>query len=103
MRLAVVVADDEVALSAANAALQLGIAHPVLIGNEAAIQARMRSLGLYELIGNAEVVNTNQPAATAVELVRRGDVDILLKGHLRTDELLHAVLDKQQACAPAAC
>ena len=94
MRLAVVVADDEVALSAANAALQLGIAHPVLIGDEAAIQTRMRSLGLYELIGNAEVVNTNQPAATAVQMARRGEVDLLLKGHLRTDELLHVVLDK---------
>ena len=33
-RVAVVVADDEVALTAAEGALNLGIAHPVLIGTE---------------------------------------------------------------------
>ncbi len=93
-RLAVVVADDEVALTAADAALRLGIALPVLIGNESAIRAKAEILGLGELISGADFVNTDNAAAVAVNLARNGKVDVLLKGHLRTDELLRAVLDK---------
>jgi phosphate butyryltransferase len=96
LRLAVVVADDEVALSAANAALELGIALPVLIGNGDRIRAKLGTMVLNELSSKAEFVNTSEPASEAVRLARRGDVDILLKGHLRTDELLHAVLDKEK-------
>jgi phosphate butyryltransferase len=94
LRLAVVVADDEVALSAADAAMRLGIALPVLIGNEHAIRIKLRSLGLAELDRQARFVNAQHAAAKAVQLARQGEVDLLLKGHLRTDELLHAVLDK---------
>jgi len=94
LRLAVVVADDEVALSAADAAWRLGIAHPVLIGNEAAIRAKLNLLALSGLSSDAEFVSATAAAATAVQMARAGDVDVLLKGHLRTDELLRAVLDK---------
>ena len=41
-----------------------------------------------------KIVPAKDPAAAAVKAVRDGAVDILLKGHLRTDQLLHAVLDK---------
>ena len=95
LRLAVVVADDEVALSAANAALELGIAFPVLVGNEEKIRAKLTAMGLTRLASAGELINTAEPATTAVQLARGGDVDILLKGHLRTDELLRAVLDKE--------
>ncbi len=94
LRLGVVVADDEVALSAADAALCLGIAHPVLIGNEAAIRAKLDALKLDQLTTNADFVPANNVAAVAVQLARAGELDLLLKGHLRTDELLRAVLDK---------
>lgn len=95
-RLAVVVADDEVALSAANAALELGIAFPVLMGNEDKIRAKLSAMGMGRLASVGELINTAEPAMMAVQLARRGEVDILLKGHLRTDELLHAVLDKEK-------
>jgi phosphate butyryltransferase len=94
LRLGVVVADDDIALSAAAAAFRLGIASPVLIGNQAAIRARLEALKLHELTTGAQYFDAHEPAALAVELARGGEVDILLKGHLRTDELLHAVLDK---------
>lgn len=94
-RVAVVVADDEVALTAADGALQLGIARPVLLGDEHKIRAKVEGLGLTALAAGAEFVEISDAAALAVRLARDGKVDILLKGHLRTDELLHAVLDKQ--------
>jgi phosphate butyryltransferase len=94
-RVAVVAADDEVALTAAAGALHLGIAVPVLIGDEVKIRIKAEALGLYHLIARAEFVSANHPATVATHIARDGDVDLLLKGHLRTDELLRAVLDKQ--------
>jgi phosphate butyryltransferase len=94
-RVAVVVADDEVALTAADRALQLRIALPVLIGDEPRIRAHVEALGLLELAMGAEFVGAEDAARVAVRMARDGQVNVLLKGHLRTDELLRAVLDKQ--------
>lgn len=94
-RVAVVVADDDVALTAADRALQLGIAAPVLIGDLAKIRAKAEQLALATLLNQVEIIDTNNPAVDAVQLAREGYVQVLLKGHLRTDELLHAVLHKE--------
>jgi len=95
-RVAVVVADDEIALTAASLALQTGIAKPVLIGDTRKIRSMAEGLGLSELCAGAEFVHADAGAANvAARLARDGKADILLKGHLRTDELLHAVLDKE--------
>jgi phosphate butyryltransferase len=94
-RLAIVVADDEVALTAADQALQLGIAAPVLLGNVDKIRRKAEELALSTLISQAELVGTEDAPTDAVRMARGGEVDVLLKGHLRTDELLHAVLNKE--------
>ena len=95
-RVGVVLADDDVALTAASDALLSRIATPVLIGDETAIRTRAESLGLIELTRRAEFVAASGDAAQiAVSMAREGGIDILMKGHLRTDQLLHPVLDKQ--------
>src|ERR1700760_881574 len=94
-KVAIVAADDEVALTAADGALYLGIAQPVLIGNEQKTRAKAKALGFSALLANAEFVATDSPAATAARTAHDGHVDLLLKGHLRTDELLHAALNKE--------
>jgi len=94
-RVAVVGADDEVSLTAAYGALHLGLAIPVLIGNERKIRIKAAALGLTDLTAVAEFVSTDNPAVVAAGMARDGDVELLLKGHIRTDELLRAVLDKQ--------
>ena len=94
-RVAVVAADDEVALTAADGALHLGIALPVLIGDERKIRAKASALGLSALLSGAEFVSADDPATVAVRMAREGRVELLLKGHLRTDQLLRAVLDKE--------
>jgi phosphate butyryltransferase len=93
-RVAIVMADDEIALTAAAGAMHLGIAIPVLIGHEQRIRAKAEALGLSELIAGAEFVSADDAAAVATQMAREGRVDLLLKGHLRTDELLRAVLDR---------
>jgi phosphate butyryltransferase len=97
-RVAVVVAEDEVSLAAIAGAVECGIAEAVLIGDERRIRALLAALRLHQLADEAEFVqaSTSVEAATrAAVLARDGEAEILLKGHLRTDELLHALLDKQ--------
>jgi phosphate butyryltransferase len=94
-RVAVVAADDEVALAASEGALALGIAHPVLIGDESSIRRSAAARKLHALLDGASFVQSLDPAATAVRMAREGQVDLLLKGHLRTDELLKSVLQKK--------
>jgi len=62
------------------------------VGN---IRRRAKQLELDSLLTKAEFIQANDPAAVAVEMARHGKVDVLLKGHLRTDELLTAVLQKE--------
>lgn len=109
-RVGVVQADDDVALTAASDALLLGLATPVLIGDKQRIRKQAESLGLLELLDHAEVINSDKPAEAAVCMAREGSIDILMKGHLRTDQLLHSVLDKEiglrtgrQLCDVAIC
>jgi phosphate butyryltransferase len=94
-RVAIVVAEDEVGLTAAQDALKLGIAKPILIGAPEKIYEVARKIGFN--LGGAIILEALTPedaARIATGMASRGEVDILLKGHLRTDQLLHAVLDK---------
>lgn len=96
-RVAVVVADDEVALLTAESALTLGISVPVLFGKESKIRAEIERVGVPDLLTHAVFVDAPDAisaANLAARMARDGEVDILLKGHLRTDELLRATLDK---------
>ena len=95
-RVGVVLADDEVALTAMAHAYRSGLAFPVLIGDEKQIRARAESLGFSDLAAKAEFVSTGEGAAAhAVKMAREGSIDILMKGHLRTDQLLRPVLDRE--------
>lgn len=98
-RVAVVMADDEVALSAIAKAVVMKIATPILIGEVERIHEKLLPLEEGALLRHVHFIsasNAAAAAATAVSLCRNGEADILLKGHLRTDQLLHAVLDKQR-------
>lgn len=97
-RVGLVAADDEVGLQAVESATNLNIAIPVLVGDEAKIRAKIRELGAQALLERAVFVAARDSigaAQAAVRMARDGEIDLLLKGHLRTDELLRAALDKQ--------
>lgn len=95
LRTAVVAPETEHALAGAIEAAERGIIAPVLVGNperirNAAKAARCDISG-YELV---ETPGTHEAAAEAVRLVHAGRAEALMKGHLHTDELLHAVVKK---------
>jgi phosphate acetyltransferase len=84
---------DETSLSAAVEAAGLGLIVPILV----APLARVRKLaaGLHLDIESLELVDvphSHAAAAKAVELVRAGKADALMKGSLHTDELMAEVL-----------
>jgi len=86
--------DPEVLLSVEQA-WQRGIAGATLIGDAPAIERFAASAGL--TLAGADIIH--QPdsvlaARQAVALCREGRADILVKGQLKTNELLEAVLDR---------
>ena len=93
---AVVAAESASSLRAVAAAAREGFAVPVLVGDGPSIRTALEDAGLADLAA-ARIVPADGPdeaAATAVALARADEVGVLLKGAVRTDQLLRAVLDR---------
>ncbi|HEV8106295.1 MAG TPA: phosphate acetyltransferase [Burkholderiales bacterium] len=86
---------DESSLSGAVDAAKLGLIRPILVGPKSRIDALAKSLKLdiagYELV---DVPHSHAAAAKAVELVRSGKAEALMKGALHTDELMAEVVKR---------
>src|SRR6266568_854786 len=98
LRVAIVCAHDDVALEAASDALAFGIATPQLLGDAEKIRGRARSLGLDNLLACAQIIDVpdaKDAARLACRMAASHESDLLMKGHLRTDELLRALLDRE--------
>ena len=92
-RVAVAAAAHKLVLQSVQRAVNLGLIVPLLVGREEEIRDQAAAIG-WEL--NDEFIvstETNRAAAAAaVELVRQGEADVLMKGYLHTDEMLGAIL-----------
>ncbi len=85
---------DETSLRGAMEAAQAGLIKPILVGPKAKICAVAAEYGIK--LGETEIVDvphSHAAAARAVELVREGRGEVLMKGSLHTDELMRAVTD----------
>jgi phosphate acetyltransferase len=84
---------DAASLEGAVEAARMGLLQPILVGPTARIRevAAKASLdiGAFELV---ESLHSHDSAAKAVELVRAGRAEALMKGSLHTDELMGAVV-----------
>jgi phosphate acetyltransferase len=95
VRTAVVHPCDDVSLQGAIEAAKLRLVEPVLIGPAERIRNVAAASGLD--IAGMEIVNaehSHDSAAKAVELVRAGQAEALMKGSLHTDELMAAVVSR---------
>jgi len=95
VRCAVVHPCDAGSLAGAMDAARYGLIMPVLIGPEARIRATAEEGGI-DLAGAQLLVVPHSHAAAekAAAMASNGEVEMLMKGSLHTDELLHAVLAK---------
>jgi phosphotransacetylase len=87
---------EAAALTGAVEAATLGLIKPLLVGpadkiNETARAAKI-DLSDLQII---DVPHSNASAAKAVELIREGKAEILMKGSLHTDELMAAVVSRE--------
>jgi phosphate acetyltransferase len=87
---------EATALAAALEAGAKGLITPILVGPAAKIDEVAKRNGLD--VGRTRVVDaphSHAAAARAVELVRQGQAELLMKGSLHTDELLGAVVARE--------
>jgi len=87
---------EETALAGAVEAGQKGLITPILVGPTEKIREIAAKHGID--LGKIEIVDaahSHASAAKAVELVRKGQAELLMKGSLHTDELLGAVVARE--------
>jgi len=87
---------DESSLVGAVDAARMGLIAPLLVGPLARIKAVADQAGIdlsgFEIF---DVPHSQAAAARAVELVREGRADALMKGSLHSDELMSAVVQRE--------
>ena len=84
------------ALTGALDAARLRLIQPILVGPAAKIAAVAKECGLaLDGVRVVDVPHSHAAAARAVELVRAGEAEVLMKGSLHTDELMSAVVSKE--------
>ena len=87
---------DEISLKGAVEAARLGLIAPILVGPPDRIRAVAHRAGL-DISGFPlrESAHSHDSAEKAVELVREGKAEALMKGSLHTDELMGAVVARE--------
>ena len=96
LKTAIVHPVDSYSLLGAIASAQEGLIDPVLIGPRAKIEAVAKQEGIdlssYTIISTE---HSHAAAETAAQMARDGKVEALMKGKLHTDELMEAVVAKE--------
>jgi phosphate acetyltransferase len=87
---------DDVSLRGAVEAHKLGLIDPILVAPPERVQTAAKEADLdiaaFEIVASA---HSHDSAAKAVELVKAGRVEALMKGSLHTDELMGAVVSRE--------
>jgi phosphotransacetylase/acyl dehydratase len=96
VRTAIVWPCDEVSLGGAIQAFKDNLIVPVLVGSEAKIRSLAATLQLdLGAIQIVDIDNSRTAAIRAVEMARKGEVQMLMKGSLHTDELMGVVVSRE--------
>lgn len=87
---------DEVSLGGAMQAVKDRLIAPTLVGSEAKIRALAEKMELdLSAAQIIDIAESRSAAIKAVELARKGEVQMLMKGSLHTDELMGAVVSRE--------
>lgn len=97
LRVAVICPETTDSLGGALMAQRRTIITPILVGRPARIAAAAKANGA-DLAGMeiVEAATAPEAAARAVALVHEGRADAVMKGHLHTDEMLRALVDREK-------
>ncbi len=95
MRVALAGADSESILKGLFEAEADGFVEPILIGNYKRIQAMMENLGLKDRSYDLQPVDDSTNVVQfAIEMIKSGNADCLMRGNTSTRDLLMPVLNK---------
>ena len=96
-KIAVVEAHDPDVLESLGRAEPLGLARPILVGQPAKIEEAARKVG-YTLRAESLIPTSGEEASIrqAIDLVKEGRADLLMKGKVTTANLIRGVLDKDR-------
>lgn len=94
-------AEDKPALSAVMKSYHEGIITPVFVGEKDKIKSRCKEMG-YPLDGLSvhHTESVEECIETSVKLVRSGEANIIMKGSVKTPDLLKGVLNKEWGLNP---
>ena len=102
VRMAIAGADHPIALESARQGADAGIIEPVLVGDADVIRAAARDIDWdVEAYAIVDAVGEERAPAAAVALAKSGEVSSLMKGHLHTDTLMKAVVNREHGLRTA--
>jgi len=100
-RLVAAFANDSHTIEAVAQASDLGIVEGILVGDEVTILQACNELGInpknFRIVQEAD---EQKAAHKAVELIVKGEGDILMKGLVSTDKYMRAILNKEAGLMP---
>ena len=92
---------DSHTIAAASKAIDLGLADVILVGDETLIAKACNEEGVdvqkFTIVHNPDEL---QAVAQAVQMIREGQGDFLMKGLCSTDKFLRAILNKETGLLP---
>ncbi len=101
VRLAVVCGSDDSTREAVTKAVRHGFAEATFVGHCSQIASSTKfAIESTGRVCFVEAADDTQAAQKAVQMVREGEADVLVKGLLHTETLLHAVLNKEWGLLP---
>ncbi|MCX7697545.1 MAG: bifunctional enoyl-CoA hydratase/phosphate acetyltransferase [Bacteroidales bacterium] len=100
-RLVVAYANDEHSIEAVYDAAQIGLVKPILIGDRQIITQICEKLNfdlkVFDIVDEKDEMKCGY---LAVEMINKGEADVLMKGLLSTDKYMRVILDKDKGLLP---
>lgn len=100
-RLIAAYANDHHTIEAVSMAIDMGIVDATLVGDEATIKKVCGEHNInpekFRIVQEADEMKA---ARKAVELINKGEGDVLMKGLVSTDKYMRAILDKENGLLP---
>ncbi|MBI2252178.1 MAG: hypothetical protein HYU63_05500 [Armatimonadetes bacterium] len=100
-KIVLVEAKDAETLKAVSQAKKIGLASPILIGKAQEIKNLLYNLNLKE---NFEIINAltqEEAVIKAIELIKNNQAQIIMKGKIKTNQLMKIILDKEKGLPKA--
>ena len=99
-RVAIVWAADHNSQVSVQRALEAGFIDAIFVGCQKEVEQNEDVMRYADHVFFAEAENADDAARRAVQMVHEGKVDVLMKGLINTDNLLHVVLNKETGILP---